>query len=424
MSIEELSIRWNSFEAQGARIPEYFKGANADNDTRYNRMTPVEQFRYNDFVRVANIARWDYRKNGMPLYLKPKIDQYSDLLRRENAPINMEDLVALDAVINYTIHMSDVTTKIPLPRIISEQNGGKRWEIKDYLVQTEEHPRFSRQFQQPRFIRMKESSGYTDTIGLYLGVSIPFTEIELSKGGLWDVESILMQECATKMGLQRARTRLLGTACKNARFDDAGGTDTLAITGLYNNANIQSHHAGDGDEVVTTAGDVFTGIIKGALPNFKTVYKPGEMIMIATSGYSSEPWLHRDSYQQQLDVVKLKELVGPGKVIDKWICTDELYNTTPATGEQQVLLIKNTGDIRWVDVFPMQTLPSNTKMYEGDVVNIMIWGGGVQYKKVDSTTNAYSASKDASVDATTTGFIPEGTDVGMMINGFTGHGNK
>lgn len=415
---EALNIRFNSFQAAGAKIPDYFEGPNLDNDSIYENMSFSQQLYMDNFVEVCNMAKWDAKHNGIPQYYAPRMRYYANFLRRENAPINMEDLYALDTAISYTVWMVDVTNKIPLPTKMSTRNGGKRWELKDYLVQSEEYPKFSRQFQEPKFIRIKESSAFTNMIGLYLGVSIPFTEIEESRGGLWSPESVMMQELATKMGLQRGRTRLLGTACKNAKFDDSSTADQFGITGLFNYASIQAFNAGNGDQVVTTAGDVEYGLKRNALPLFKTVYKPGEMIIISTSGYATEPFIHRDTYQQELDIHRLKEIVGPGKLINRWICTDELYASTPSATEQQVMLLKNTGDISWVDVYPMQTIPSNTKLYEGDIVNVMLWGGGVQYKTIDTTENAVPAAADTSVDASSTGMFPEGFDVGSFVAGF------
>jgi hypothetical protein len=223
----------------------------------------------------------------------------------------------------------------------------------------------------------------------------------------------MMEECGTKMGLQRARTRLLGTACTGAKGEDGSDASTWGITGLFNYASAQTFEAGDGgDDNMATAGDSYANIVKQILPDFKKVYAPGTIGLVSTSGLSGEPFLHRSTYTEALDLHPLKEICGPGKKIQFWFNTDELYKGTIDNTHQQMFAIKCSPRlVNFVDVYPMQTLPIAAKLYEGDVVEVMIWGGGVQFPRQDTTTNAVPITKAVDVTSTGTGFHSEGDDI-------------
>lgn len=400
-----------SKETSARQMLNHFEGPSEENDTWWARKNAGEQERFNKFLEVANAAYTYAKLNGIPDSYKDHAKFYTQMLKRENAPINAEDLYALDTAVGRTMFWADVTAKLPITTITTPK--GARWEMKDYLVTSIETPAATKTFRSPKYISISPTSQFTNMTGLILGWSIPFTEIAESRGGLWSPQAIMMEECATKMGLQRGRTRLLGTACNGMQADDGSDGSTLGITGLFNYSSRQTFEAGDGgDDNMGTAGDSYANIVKQILPDFKKVYQPGPIVLLSSAGISGEAWLHRDTYQNKTDIAPLKEICGPGKKIQGWWNTDELYKGTIDNTHQQMCAIKcSPALVNFVDCYPMQTLPIASKLYEGDVVEVMIWGGGVQFKKRDTTTNAVPITVAVDVSTTGTGFHSEADDV-------------
>jgi len=390
-----------------------FEAPNLENDL--GRLTKEQIEKQQKFAFHANAAADYVRRNGFPSgYIESK-KVYDEIFEKNNAAtaINLEDLYALDTAINQTIYDTDVFSQMGLPSFVMSK---PRFMVKDYLVASKEWPRFTTQYRNPVFIHLDESHQFTNGVGMHLGISIPFTEIVESSGALWSPRAIMMQELAAKFGLQKSRRGFLGDSCLNAYWDD-GSTATRGITGLFNYGSVQSHNAGDGDAVVTAQGDIEVGI-RNAFTNLKKVYQPGKFYVVSTSGFASEMFIHRDSYQQQLDSVRNKELLS---IINKyardgqwggWYVTDQLYNGSIDTTHQQVMVFKSSPSlIRRLYVYPQQTLPMMNKMYEKDIQENMIFGDILQIKKVDTTNNAVPITVDTDCTSTTTGFIPDGTRI-------------
>jgi len=389
-----------------------FEAPNEDNDL--GRLTKEQITAQQKFTYHANAAADYVRRNGFPAGYIESAEEINELLKKNAAgAINLEDLYALDTAINQTIYDTDVFSQMGLPSFVMSK---PRFDVKDYLVESLENPRFTTQFRQPVFLHLKESSQMTKGLGIHLGISIPFTEIVESSGALWSPRAIMMQEVAARMGLQKSRRGFLGDSCKDAYWDD-GSTATRGITGLFNYASVQSHNAGDGDAVITSQGDIEIGL-RNAFTNLKKVYQPGKYYIVSTSGFASEMFIHRDTYTQTLDSVRNKEIISTINNYARdgqwggWWVTEQLYAGTPAVGQQQIMVFKASPSlIRRLYVYPQQTLPMMNKLYEKDIQENMIFGDILQIKKVDTTNNAVPITVDDTCTSTTTGFIPDGTRI-------------
>lgn len=376
--------------------------------------------RMNNFTQYCNYAFAWVRKNGFPEYYKPTIEYYKNKGVRTNAgPINFEELYALDTAIARTVYQVDVSQMLDLPTSVMPQ---PRFEMKEYLVQSEETPRFTKYFRNPQFIRLKESSEFANGIGLILGISIPWSEIRTSGGGLWSPRAIMMEELAAKFGIQKSRRVFLGTSCEDAYGDDGQNASGYGITGLFNSATpaVQTFEAGDLtnlDDDVTADTEVNESIWT-AMGDFAKVYAPHKKVLITTPGIAAETIMetHRDTYQQRLDAEYIKAKWFDNGKISKWITTNQLYNTTPAVGNQQMMLIGIAPSlVQRKIIYPTQMMPLANKMYEEDIHEVMIFADIVKVKKQDTTTNATPVTVAADVTATTTGG-PIGEGLFMLGN--------
>lgn len=395
----------------------HFAGPNAESDTAYARLNSKDQAAMDKFVSRANHAYAWTRKNGLPAGYDESAKIYNEFLRKNGnaGTINLEDLYALDSTISETIWDADVFSKLGIPSGVMAK---PRFEIKDYLVQSEEWPRFSKEFRNPAFMRLKETSQFTNGIGLHLGISIPFTELNESQGALWSPQAMLMQELAAKFGLMKSRRGFLGSSCANATGDDGSDASTYGITGLFNYASIQACHAGiGGDGNIQDQGDLeFT--LRTMFTLIKKVYQPGKYVIVSTSGAASHLFYERDTYQQQLDLQRVKEFLSHIGVTQsggiEWWVTEQLTASTPAAATQHILLMKVAPSlIRRHIIYPQQMLPMLNKTYERDLQENMIFADALQIKKVDTTNNAVPLVKCSSsaVVADTVGFIPDGTRI-------------
>lgn len=391
---------------------KHFEGPNAENDAWFGRLSPKDQQAKVEFVSRANMA-FDYvKRNGFPESYIDSAKIYNDIAKANAAgPINLEDLYALDTAINETVWATDTFSKIGIPTTVMQK---PRFEIKDYLVQSEEIPRFTTNFRNPQFMRLKESSQFSNGVGLNIGISIPFTQIVESQGALWSPQAILMQEAAAKFGIYKNRRGWLGTACYNAIADDGNTPASWGITGLFNYASNQTFASGiGGDENVQDQGDIEFSL-RTAIADLKLVRKPGKIVVVSTGGYASHLFTERDTYTQTLDYDRVKNFKkdsGFG-LVDEWWVTEDLYAAAPAAAHQKIMVMKLTDDIHRHIIYPQQTLPMANKTYEKDIQENMIFADIIQIKKIDTTYNAIPITiNNADCTADGTGFIPEGTRI-------------
>jgi hypothetical protein len=118
-------------------------------------------------------------------------------------------------------------------------------------------------------------------------------------------------------------------------------------------------------------------------------------------------FLKRDTYQQQLDLKYVQEMK---QFVDSWIVTDQLLSaaSTNTTGTIMMIKVGPALEMEHV-VYPQQMLPMLNKDYEKDIQENMIFGNVIQFKKVDTTNNAFPVcTASAAVTSTNAGFLPEG----------------
>jgi hypothetical protein len=394
---------------------QHFEAPNRENDN-------ISEQKEQDMALFTKRANWAYayvRKNGFPEGYAESLEVYRKAAEKtENGKfnasmVNLEDLYSLDTSINQTVWDADTSQKLPLTTRVMA--GKRRWDLKDYLVQSEEWPRWSFKFQEPIFSRLKESSQFSKGVGMELGISMSFTDIIESEGGLWSPQAMLMQENAAKFGIQKSRRCFLGTSCANSYQEDGSSGSGLAITGLYNYASKQTFEAGIGaDDNVQDQGDLeFT--IRAALADLTKVYQPHQTWIVSSGGLASHLFYERDAYQQQLDLVRVREFMrgtGLGNLVDGWLISEQLYASAPAAAYQQMMVIAlGPSLVNRVLVYPQQNLPMLNKKYEGDIQENMIYGDIIQFNKIDATNNAVPVTIAADITADGTGFIREGTRI-------------
>ena len=390
---------------------KHFEAPSIDTDLgRLNAEQIDAQIKFTD---SANAAYAYVRKNGFPEGYEDAKQFYDKNIK--NADVNLEELYALDQTVSRTIWDADVFSQMGIPTSVQAV---PKFAIKDYLVQSNEWPRFTENFSNPIFIHLKHSHAFTNGIGIHMGISIPFTEIAESAGALWGPQAIMPQELGAKMGLQKSRRGFLGTSCLNAFGDDGSDASSYGIEGLFNHTGNQTFESGAaGDDDAKSAGDIEIDV-RVALTDLKKVYQPGQFYIVSTSGYASEMYLHRDTYQQELDSTRVKEVLSIVRDLQRagqwggWWVTEQLYAGTPGVANQQCMVFKSSPSLMMRHlIYPQQTLSMANKKYENDVQENHIFADAIQIKNVDTTNNAVPITIAADITCSTTGFIPDGTRI-------------
>lgn len=383
---------------------QHFEGPTVENDPYFKRALERDTENALAHEKVIKRANEHYalaRKFGIPPWFKNQVEVY----KKANAPVNVEELYALRSAWGETIYDASIFDQIGIPKSTIDP---PRWEIKDYLLGNFELPRFGRKFRNPVFMRMSETSQMSYGTGMYIGLSMSFTEIKESQGALWSPLAYLNTARNAKFGLQRSRRGFLGTTCYGAASDDGEDAADQAITGIYNHASMQTESLGSVANTINADGDVPL-MIGQMMADLDKVYVPHKKILITTRGILDEAFLpsHRDTYTGVTDFERaIQNWFDTGFVAEWWV-TDQLKvpssGTVPANSEQQACLIC-VGEQTVHDflVYPTQTLPINSKLYEADFADVLLFGNIITYFKADTTNNAFPATKTAA-DITTDG---------------------
>jgi hypothetical protein len=119
--------------------------------------------------------------------------------------------------VNRTIWDTDTFSKLP---ISSSTMTIPHFEVKDYLVTSKGDPTFTKTFPEPVFMRLEESSQFTNGVGIHVGVAMSSFALRESQGALWSPEMVLKQEAAAKqvaLGRIEALTAELAKAVEALR---------------------------------------------------------------------------------------------------------------------------------------------------------------------------------------------------------------
>jgi hypothetical protein len=393
---------------------QHFEGPTVEQDSHFARMNEAGQATYLRYVSRANMAYARAKKYGIPKDYEESLKTIKEDVKRVNVdiPINYEELYALDTALSYTIWEVDQFSKL---KITIKTQKRPNWQIKQYRVGTEEWPRATREFNNPRFLRLTQSDKWTEGLGLYIGVQMSWQTIKESAGGLWDPLSVLNQKAGEKFGLMKSRMGFRGFDSYKL-MGDAGRTPAFVkATGLLNDSNIQAFTAGDlvNLDANITGDNEVNDSIWTALSKFNKCYQPHKKWLITTRGVAAETILesHRDSYAQKLDLHRIVDKYFDTGILAGWLVTDQMLNAAASTKTTQSIAIVGVGPslVKQEIIYPTQRLSMNDKKFAGDFKEVLLWAGAIQYMNVDTSNNVFPATIDSSITSTVAGAqIPQG----------------
>jgi hypothetical protein len=406
---------------------KHFEAPNPDNDREFARLDPHDQETHLFFVKCANRAYANARKNGIPEDYRAVLDYYRDLegFKRINqglgydaksnayGVLSYEDIYARDTAISRTIYRSSVFEQLKVP---IKTMGSPKWQIKQYRLTAEERPQITNTFHQPNLVRFYKGHKLTEGVGLQLGVALGWQEMQEAQGGLWDHMAILQSHASEIFGVTKSRMSFRGVDFYKAQFADGSKASDVGRTGLLNDANHQTFEAGDLtnlDDVVTGDGEVHDSIFTGLNDlDPSRLRQDHKKYIVSSRGIFGETLLetHRDSYKQKTDLQRIHESYFMTGMLDGWLITDQVYHDptnaaiTPAVAAQDMWILAIGPDLVNMHViYPTQILPMNDKEFVDDFKEMIIYAQACQFMHVDTTVNVWPGTVAADVTTLTTG---------------------
>lgn len=245
----------------------------------------------------------------------------------------------------------------------------------------------------PPMIGMSLTPAFIKALGVHAGFQLNFAEID--EAGLYDIEWYHALKTAEKVGTLFDQKLCLGEGAEDAEVD------TTNVNGVHNYTSLQTANFGDGDNDVTTQGDIRKGLFN-ALASLLSVKEPGDIYIISTSGYASEPFLQLDSYGVSDMQVLRRDLLETG-IIKGWLIDNNIEADTNAVATQRAMLLKiSPNTIKHEVVYPFQS-KMMAKEFPDDIKEMLM---EMSIYKMYNANAGVICSGD--ITASTAGFIQNG----------------
>lgn len=339
--------------------------------------------------------------------LMNKPHQFLDVYTRKEYQIRVQTLAKFNALIPeeslYTLdnHIArvfyDACPSIAMLAPVTSVNVGKAHESKVYTgtdFGTAKLVGAHGSWSDPPMIGMSLTPEYIKALGVHAAYQLGFNEVD--EAGLYDIEWFHALKCGEKVATLHDQKLCLGENAEDAEID------TTLINGYYNYGSAQTVFFGSGDNVITTSGDFYLGLLQ-ALGKMKAVKEPGDIILVTTAGVHAEQLLLRDALDvPDMDWVK-KTFFDTGYIKEWWVNENLDPTTTMLITTQRAMLLKRgvTTAKREV-VYPLQSKMMATEFPDDIKTMIMI----MDIYKMYNTNAAVVAS--GAVTTATLGFVENG----------------
>lgn len=323
----------------------------------YDRINDVDKDRHRDLIN-------DLIKSPHQFVDKYTRNEYKLRSKRLQALVPEEALYTADNYIARTFYAATPMIEFLAP--VTGVNQSKAQESKVYSgtdYGTAKLVGAHGSFKNPPAIGMGVSPAFIKALGVHAHFELNFNEID--EGGLYDIEWFHALKTAEKVGTLHNQKLSLGEGAEDAEVD------TGAVKGVHNYASLQTCFFGVGDNVITTSGDLRSGLFQ-ALAKTLTVYEPGEWKLLTTSGVHAEALILKDSYSvTDFQIIK-RDLFDTGYIKEWWINND-IEKDANAVGTQRAMLLKvGPSTIKREIVYPFQSKLMNTKEFPDDVKEMLM----------------------------------------------------
>ena len=380
---------------QGVENPEWEQSMSS----WYTRLNDREKGYFKSLVeKIQNpISR-------IPLEYQNHAIRYNEFLKRENiaSQLTQEQLYEIDTVFAQTYYDNNVTSQILAP--ITTVMSVPRWQSKMYTISGDKYPNFvEKDFNSIAWFKLGVDQSFEGGLGQIIGYHLPWTLVEESREGLYDIQSWHALKSGVMMGKNWEERYWYGSAGLHTTGD-------IGVTGLMNEADITQAYgggAGDDNDFATALDIDYT--VQRFLEVLRTVYEPGDIIIVSTAGVAEELLAHDQATTGLTELEVLwKKYFATGRVSEWWICNELAQEALSTTKQAFIMFKRSRYTMAREIIYPLQTMPVGGKFFEKDIKEVMLQADLIKWRNTAAAVPAIHTT--VVVDCTT-------SKVGTFQNG-------
>ena len=337
--------------------------------------------------------------------------RYNAAYKRMNiaSVLTQEQLYEIDTTFAQTYYDNNVTSQILAP--ITKVMPIPKWQSKMYTVSGDKYPNFTeKDFNNIAWFRLGVDQSFDGGLGQVIGYHLPWTTIDESREGLYDLQTWHALKSGVMMGKNWEERYWFGSGGLHSTGD-------LGVTGLLNDASITTAYGGGGgaDNNWGTALDV-DATLSTYLGVLKAVHEAGDIVVCSTPGIPEELLLHDQATTglTELEVI-WKKYFATGLIQEWWIVNEMAEETLSATKQTFIMFKRSPLTMSREIIYPLQTVPVDMKLWRKDIKEVMLQADLIKWRNTDAAVPAYEAG--VLLDNTT-------TNVGLFHNGLFMSGKK
>lgn len=337
----------------------------------------------------------------------------NDTLKRMNVAsvLTQEQLYEIDTTFAQTYYDNNVTSQILAP--VTKVMRSPKWQSKMYTVSGDKYPNFvEKDFNNIAWFRLGVDKVFEGGLGQVIGYHLPWTLIDESRDGLYDIQAWH----ALKSGM------MMGKNWEERYWFGSGGlhsTSDIGVTGLLNEANLSalfSVGAGE-DNNVTTALDLdFSfNLFLGGLKN---VYEAGDVVVCSTPGIAQELLLHDQATTGLTELEVLWKKYFATGLVQEWWIINEMAEETLSTSKQTFIMFKRSPlTMSREIIYPLQTVPVDMKLWKKDIKEVMLQADLIKWRNTSAGLPSMHSGVLLDVTSTAVGLFQNG----LFLSGKSGY---
>lgn len=349
----------------------------------------------------------------IPLEYASYTQRYNEALKRMNVAshLTQEQLYEIDTVFAQTYYDNNVTSQVLAP--ITTVMSSPKWQSKMYTVSGDTYPNFvEKDFNSIAWFKLGVEMSLEGGLGQIIGYHLPWTIIDESREGLYDIQSWHALKGGVMMGKNWEERYWFGSGGLNSTGD-------IGVTGLLNEADLTSSYgAGAGDDNNVTAALDIDYTLKRFLGVLRTVYEPGDIVVCSTAGIAEELLSHDSSTTGLTELEQVWKKYFATGLISEWWIINEMAEETLAAAKQTFIMFKRSRYTMAREIiYPLQTMPVGGKFFEKDIKEVMLQADLIKWRNTSAAVPAMHTTVNLDITATNIGLFQNG----LFLSGKEGY---
>lgn len=310
--------------------------------------------------------------------------RYNDAFKRLNiaSTLTQEQLYEIDTTFAQTYYDNNVTSQVLAP--ITKVMPIPKWQSKMYTVSGDKYPNFTEKgFDNIAWFRLGVDQTFEGGIGQVMGYHLPWTVIDESREGLYDIQAWHALKAGVMMGKNWEERYWFGSGGLHSTGD-------IGVTGLLNEADLtQLYGGGAGDDNNWTAALDVDYTLERFLGVLRTVYEKGDIVICSTAGIAEELLCHDQATTglTELEVI-WKKYFATGLISEWWIINEMAEETLAAAKQTFIMFKRSPLTMSREIIYPLQTVPVDMKLWRKDVKEVMLQADLIKWRNTAAAVPA------------------------------------